>query len=277
MRGSAEKNCEAGIVREVPYREVRALDRGLHIINTLGEIGWAGPARLAEETGIDRSTIYRLLATLERAGFVVCRPQDSKYFLSSRFRHLSDGIRKEDSWARLTFRPMRNLLEEIKWPSEFAMLTAGRMVIIDSTHPQSSMTFYRSTVGQTRPILASALGRALLSGMTVEERADAIERIFLAGGPDAADMRNQRALDAVIAEFNRRGYAVSSGTVADNVSAIAMPVRTGGHVVGALNIMFFRSVFKSDEIAPRYLDALKSCVCEIERALDHSEEGGKAP
>jgi IclR family mhp operon transcriptional activator len=250
-----------------PYPEVRALERGLALLDALGEFGWLGPTELARRTGIDRATIYRLLSTLVRTGFVVHRSRDAKYFLSAKVRALSFGIQEQDARVLLVSEPLRELVEEIKWPSDFAVLTAGQLVIVDSNHLLTTLTFYRSLFGQTRPVLRTSLGRAILSAMSDADLAEAIETIVIAGGPDADDVLDRAKVDSIVTETRRRGFALSSGEAAENISAIALPVISKGRVAGAINVVCFRKSFRLEE-AVRYLEPLRRCVQKVERAFD---------
>jgi hypothetical protein len=86
--GQAALNADQGGVRRmnnaddpsggdvVVYRDVRALRRGLEIIEALSRTGWLRPTDLAKITGIDRSTIYRIVNTLEDKGFAARRRED---------------------------------------------------------------------------------------------------------------------------------------------------------------------------------------------------------
>lgn len=255
---------------EGPYPDVRALERGLHLIEALAEHGWLGPAELARHTGIDRATIYRLLATLEHNGFVVRHPQRAKYFLSSKFHSLGSSVQARDELVMLVSGPLNNLVKQINWPSDFGVLDGGRLVIAGSNHALTTMTFYRAIVGQTRPVMRSALGRAILSAMSEEERAAAIDAIIMAGGPDAEDVADKHAVEALVANTRRRGYALSLGEADSQVSAIALPVVSKKGVVGAINIVFFRSTFRIDWVE-RYLEPLRKCIQEVEAAYDQHD------
>lgn len=250
-----------------PYPDVRALERGLSLVETLAEHGWLGPTELSRYTGIDRATIYRLLFTLERTGFVVRHPQRAKYFLSSKMHQLSASVQVRDELVMKVTAPLNNLVREINWPSDFGVLEGGKLLIAGSNHPLTTMTFYRAIVGQTRPVMRSALGRAILSAMSDEERANAIDSIIMAGGPDAEDVSNSNAVEALVAATRERGYALSLGEAVDQVSAIALPVLSRRGVVGAINIIFFRSTFRIGWVK-RYLEPLRKCVSEVERAFD---------
>ncbi|MFX5956726.1 helix-turn-helix domain-containing protein, partial [Acinetobacter baumannii] len=50
--------------------EVKTLERGLSVLQALAELKEAGLSPLAERTGLTKSTLYRLLQTLVRHGFV---------------------------------------------------------------------------------------------------------------------------------------------------------------------------------------------------------------
>jgi IclR family transcriptional regulator, mhp operon transcriptional activator len=258
------------MTQPTPYRDVRALERGLALIDSLAERGWMGPSELAHHTGIDRATIYRLLSTLLRTGFVVRRDQDRKYFLSSKIRALSFSVQERDARSLLVAEPLRELVEEIKWPSDFAVLEGGQLVIIGSNHPLTTMTFYRSIVGQTRPILRSALGRAILAAMSESEREEALETIALAGTSDAVDITDRAAVNKLVDHTRQRGYALSIGEVNDQVSAIALPVFAKKRVAGAINIVFFRSTFHISWVG-RYLEPLQRCVRKVEDSFNAIE------
>ena len=64
--------------RDSDYKTVRGLSRGLALLNALNRLdGGASPTRLAELTGLHRTTVRRLLETLQDEGYV--RPPTDLY------------------------------------------------------------------------------------------------------------------------------------------------------------------------------------------------------
>jgi IclR family mhp operon transcriptional activator len=57
---------------------VRALVRGLKILRYLNSRGSARPAEVASALDIPRPTVYRLLQTMEEAGYVLFSASDSR-------------------------------------------------------------------------------------------------------------------------------------------------------------------------------------------------------
>jgi IclR family mhp operon transcriptional activator len=82
--------------RDTEYKTVPGLTRGLQILNALNrEDGGASPTSLAELTGLHRTTVRRLLETLQDEGYVRRGESDDSFRLSMKVRELSEGFRDE--------------------------------------------------------------------------------------------------------------------------------------------------------------------------------------
>src|SRR5215831_9157319 len=78
-------------------RGVRALERGLALLAAMNRHKVASVLELAGETRLPRPTIYRLLETLGRAGFVARSGSADRFCLARKVRILSDGF-IDDEW-----------------------------------------------------------------------------------------------------------------------------------------------------------------------------------
>lgn len=253
------------------FKEVRSVSRALALVDTMGSLGWLTPSELAKETGIDRGTVYRLLASLIRAGYVVRREQDGKFFLSSKMRYLSRGILAEDTDSMLVSQALARLTSKIRWPSDYGTISGGMLKIVDSSHHLTSMTFFRNVVGRVRPILRTALGKAIVAGMDEEERKSLISEIKQSSEENKKDINKTGKLEWILSDFQRRGYALSLEETTPRICAIALPVYRLGKVAGAVNIIIFRSAFNLDTVEKEFLMPLKKCVSEIQFAFETSE------
>jgi IclR family mhp operon transcriptional activator len=221
--------------------------------------GRAKPAELAEATGIDRTTVYRMLATLSDLGFVARSASEDKYYLLREVRRLSDGFIETDDVLHIAARELGKMLAIIQWPSDYATFDRGAMVIQETTHRLSMLSVNRGMVGRRRPLLTTAMGRAYLAGCTDSERTKTLDLT------EAALKRAvPRNLDALLEDFRARGYAWSIAGAEAHISAIALPVRGPSRILGAVNIVFFRRTATPESIAEKHLPALKACVAAIE-------------
>lgn len=251
-----------------PYKPVRALHRGLAILQELNRIGSARPAELATAAGIDRTTVYRLLATLVDAGLARENSDTGGYVLTEHVRTLSEGFTERDRLTQLAAPILGRLFHKVVWPTDLATFDRGAMVIRETTHRFSPYSVHRAMIGQPRPLLTSALGRAALVGATDAERATMLE---IARGHDKLGGVATHRLDDLMAylddEYGKRGYAFSVGGSEARISAIAVPVATNFGTAAAVNVVFFSSAMSVERAAERFLAPLKQCVTDIEGAL----------
>lgn len=250
-----------------PYKDIRAVTRAFDLLEAAGDLGWAKVGELATYTGIDRGTLYRLIHTLELKGYLVRRAEDGAVSLTERILQLGDGVRHEDVATQMMSRALRELTEQLMWPSDFATPAAGRMVIQASSHKYSPVSVHRRLVGKTRPILRSALGLAYLSSLGRGELERTLEVVRRIGTLDARDVAILAGIDRRLEDVHMRGYAFSVGLVEENISAIALPVRLGRKPIGAVNIAFFRSAMSPADAASTCLKPLRECIARAEAAM----------
>lgn len=256
-----------------PYKDIGSLVRGLHLLEALSELGWAKVGVLSAAAGVERSSAYRLISTLVKLGYVTKRAEDGAVALTPKFAYLADGLKDNDIVTQFAWPPLFQLSKDILWPCDFANLEGDKILIRLSTHRISPMSIHRGMVGKERYLIRSALGLAILSAMPPNDLESALVIIENLGGTNAEDIRDKDNVRRIVDNVRQRGYASSTGQTESKISAIALPVM-GPHdrVVGAVNIVFFRSVMTTEQAAERYLENLKGCVGQIEHSLLNFEE-----
>ncbi len=256
------------------YKPVRALERGIAVLTALNRLGRARPADLAVACEIDRTTTYRLLATLARLDLVTRSPSDETWSLAPGVRTLSEGLTESDEISHIVAQELIRLLPLVRWPSDFGSFEGGSVVIRETTHRFSPFSVHRAMVGRYRPLTRSAMGRAILAAAADDERETMLDIAAATGAIDAADASDRRLVGRIVADVRTKGYASSVGGSEASISAIALPVMGRGRVMGAINIIFFRSAMTPEEAAGRHLGALRACVADIERRFDEERPEG---
>ena len=247
------------------HRRVRALSRGLSLIGELSASGPSSVQRLAARTGVNRTTCYRMLETLERDGYVAFDAASALFSLTPRVRMLSEGVSTRDLSAQAALPPMFALLDAVSWPSDFAVFELGAMMIRESTHSFSPFSIFRSMVGRRRSLVRSALGRAILTAAAPALRRQMLEITAALVPEDAAIACDRRLIAHAVAKTRNDGYASSIGESEPGISAIALPVDGIGPVLGSLNLVFFSSSMTPEVAAKRHLRSMKQAVLDIQR------------
>ncbi|MDN0076412.1 DNA-binding transcriptional regulator [Crenobacter sp. SG2303] len=265
--------------RGAEYKTVRGLVRGLHLLQALNasESGRASDLALSRSTGLHRTTVRRLMETLIDEGFVRRSESDGSYRLTLQVRSLSEGF-TDDEWVATAAAPaMGELLQKVVWPSDLTMPDGDAMIIRETTHRFSPLSFHRSMVGRRLPILLTAAGRAYFAYCGEEEREDILSLLRSQDDAQSLLAKDEGFIRNLIEQVRSTGYSTNQGDWQEQkkIGAVAVPVLHGGKVLGSLNVIYLnRAVSQSDAIQ-RYVPALQQAVARISAALDNPESDNK--
>lgn len=204
---------------------------------------------LTGETGLPRPTVVRLLHTLIALGYAARVSREQGYRLTERVLSLASSIRFVDHLVDAAIPHMSRFTAEHGWPLYLATLGHGAITIRHSTAPESPMSFEGAGLNLPRPLLISALGRALLAFCSEEERRGILADIV------GLTPRQEAAFRIVLAGVRRDGYAFTQSPRPSRLQGIAVPIRQGSRgtrVLGSLSMRFPRSAMTDAEAGQRF-------------------------
>jgi len=223
-------------------RHVAAVQRAVAVLDALAEeTPDLGTNEIARRTGINPSTVSRLLATLAEAGFVEHVADSGRYRLGLRLLELGNAV-----LARIDLREIAraHLAALVAETGEGATLSAPgehEAVTVDFVQSAASVQF------------VARLGRSSVAHAT------AVGKVYLACGGELPDgplppftartITDRSALAAEIARVRERGFAEAAGEREDDLNAIAAPIRgSRGELVAILGVQGPASRFGPDEM-----------------------------
>lgn len=252
------------------YSTVRSLVRGLELIQALNrhERGRASLAQLAAATGLHRTTVRRLLETLIEEGFVRRSASDDRYVLTLKVRSLAEGFRDEARISAVAGPVLVHLLHQVRWPSDLCTPDGGTMLIRESTHRFSSLSFNPAMVGERLPMLLTAAGRAYFCYCEDAER-EALLVLLRRDSAQAALANDDKFIANLLEQTRARGYSSNEGdwSAERKIGAIGVPVFEGGKVIASINVIYLSRAVTHAEAAARYLPALVDAARQLEAAL----------
>lgn len=180
---------------------------------------------LAKATCMPLSSCHGLVKTLEARGYLIESKTQGGYYVSRLLGHLVRAIEEFDplpDWIVPALADMRDACAETVVLAKLVGNVAAYVEVLESA--QSIRFIVR--VGDTRPLHASAVGKALLGEMPDAER-DA----QLAGASFAKRSQKTITSRASLLEDLRvsreRGWYMTHGEFFDDVSAIARAMKIG--------------------------------------------------
>ena len=195
---------------------VEAVERALSILEAFGETrSELTLTEIAEETGLYKSTILRLAASLGRYGYLV-RDDKGLFRLGPGLWRLGSSYRRNFDLGEFIRPVLRELVNETGETASFSVRDGDERVCLyreNSRHPIR----HHLDEGVRLPLERGAAGRVLLAHA------------------ESSGSKNQ---------IIRDGFAISVGERSPDVAAVAVPVRRAdGAIRGALAISGLASRF----------------------------------
>jgi IclR family transcriptional regulator, mhp operon transcriptional activator len=246
---------------------VRSLERGLALLLAMNRRKLPSVVELARDTRLPRPTVYRLLETLSRAGFVTrSRPLD-RYCLTSQVRALSDGFAEDDWIADIAAPLMDQLTRQLVWPVALMTFEAGRMLVRETTHESSTLSVDHGMVGRSLPLLRTAAGRCYLALCPGKERRTILEMLARSKAPEDRRARETQRLTKLLDAIRAKGYAIQDREINPKTTGIAVPIRLGTRMLGSMSLIWISSALTIEQAENEFLPLLRSTASRIADAV----------
>lgn len=227
----------------------------------LADRGNTAFAVIARDMALPSSTAYRLVAALERAGFV-CRVGRGRYDVGMRVIESLAGISARDLLAKVA-RPVLNRLARRARATVHLGVWEGDMVtyLVKTTGRAARLmpTFTREDT--QLEAYCTGIGKMLLAHLP-----EGAQQSYVTAGPFVAltsrTITDPAELLAAFRLIRKRGYAIDDGETADDLYCIAVPLPYGRQATAAVSLAFPRAAVRSRPLKARLLE-LNDCVAEI--------------
>ena len=221
-----------------PAAAVRSVRRAFALVRLMNRRDDWSLHQLAEESGLAKATVHRLLRTLAEEHYVFAPPgRPGHYRLTSTVAELSAGLSRATRCADAAEPIIVAATRSLGWPVSLALPETPFMQIVACGMPHDPAHSAKPTsVGHRHWMFSSAVGNAFLSRCSEEEIDDCRREAaaFRTADNLAPDLPPLDMLIAKAREVRTRGYAVRIATRADLNSAVAVPVIVNEMVIGAL-------------------------------------------
>lgn len=187
---------------------------------------------LSREVGLGKSTVFRILATLEAHNFVVRDPVSGAYRPSMRTWEIGAAALVENGLHDASRRFLPKLSVRTGETTYLTVLDGYEAVQIDIFVAPTPVRFH-GEIGSRFPAHSVSAGKVLLAALPDE----AMETYIRRGLPGFTDqtLTNPRAFREELAQVRQQGYALNRGERQQYVVGAAAPVRDRtGIVVAAI-------------------------------------------
>ena len=177
---------------------------------------------LAEETGMPKPTLHRMLQQLESAGLLERSGDGRQYGTGVRLRKLAESLLFNDTFHGARHGVLRALVNEVGESCNLTALSGSEVMYLDRVETPAPLRFYLHS-GSRVPVHCSASGKLFLAGMTPSQR----QRLLANAPLEAFTPKTLTDLDALeeeIKQVKRQGFALDNEEFLPGLMCVAVLV-----------------------------------------------------
>lgn len=214
---------------------IQSLERAIAILRSFTEAEpELGVGELSRRLGLHKSTVSRILATLEREGLVGRHAETGKYRLGLGMVSLA-GVALGRLNVRAASQPHLHALVEATQETVNVVVRDGGECVNVEREASARPIHYTGWIGRRMPLHCTAGGKILIAWLSPVQRQAVLPAPLrrYTTYTLADSERLERALAAIAAQ----GYAIDHEEFEEGFSAIAAPLRSHmGEVAGAVAV-----------------------------------------
>jgi IclR family mhp operon transcriptional activator len=266
-------------MREYKVKPIRALDRGLAVLDHLQQARAASLHDLHVATGLPKATLLRIVSTLAARGLLSQRLADGAYLASHTLQARPTTVVNDHILVELGSTVLERLCRKVKWPSAMSAPRLDHMAVIETNRPRSYLSHIPlGPIGFRINMLRSASGRAYLAFCGESERIAVLQRLRASTEPGNFIAKRPAMVERLLEETRRLGYGHRTPDFGghfdkprrewdDERDSIAVPVWAGAEVVAAINLTWMHRVATVDQMVKAHLVQLRDASHEISAHL----------
>ncbi len=230
---------------------VNSIVKAVRILDVLNQEGPLSFIEIFRKTPLPKSTLFKILATLEEERIVTREAESAKYRLGLRLIEWGGGARAQLD-MRMVARPvMRALSADIDCTVHLTVIAHNEVLPIESVESGNWYWHhfkYPVAIGIPAPMHATGAGKAILAFLPdVEIRAVIGDKGLKRFTENT--ITDEEMLEKELEMIRERGYAISDAEHDELIRSVAAPIRNqDGRVIAALSALAVVSRFTPDRM-----------------------------
>jgi IclR family KDG regulon transcriptional repressor len=208
--------------RFVLPQSVRSVERALDILLCFTrEEHTRSLTQIAETVHMSKTTVHRLLTTLENKRFITRDKVTGLYRLGFRFIEMASLVLQDVELHRWAYPYLQRLSAEFGETVDLSILDGAQVIYLEVIESPQRVKI-AAAVGQRLPAYFTASGKALLAYLPEEQ----VRKIF-AENMASTSSHAPISVPEMLADLRataERGYAVSEQEYEEEINAVAVPI-----------------------------------------------------
>jgi len=222
-----------------------------------------GVTELAKKVNSNKSTVYRLLNTLQLMGAVHQNPLNERYRLGTKLFELGNRLSLKQVLIPLVHTYLQEVAEQITETVQMGILVAKKVLIIDQVVSPLGLRLSNET-GSSLPLHATAAGKVLLAG--IYPHTELLDSLKVEKFTDDT-ISDISILKCEMEEIKKQGFCLEKEEFERGLISLSLPVfNERKKVIAAISVSGPASRFKESKLA-EYIQIVKKASKNIEVEL----------
>ena len=254
---------------------IRSLSRGIAVLQAINRGNALSMMEIARTSEVPYPTACRIVQTLVHEGLIEREPSRKRYRPTSLTQTLAYGFQGDLQLVEVGRSHLVELTRTYGWPVSISTHVGHSMVIRDSTHALTALTFNNYYPGYTLPVLECASGLVYISHMPQDERASLLHTLKLMDNPRSRHTIVLLEREGLAEEIRAAGYAARGNNLFTNnpgkTSSISVPIIQDETIVGALTMAYFSAATKMADAIRQFVEPMQRAASAISLELAHAD------
>ena len=226
---------------------------------------------IARASSVPYPTACRIVQTLLFEGLIEQEPVRKRYRPTGLVQSLAHGFQGHAGLVQAARPHIVDLTKRVLWPISLSTHVCAKMVLRDSTHALTTLTFNDYFPGYSFPILECAAGLAYLANLSEDERSGIL--VSLKRLPEHLPMHVLQMIEQgpMVETIRQQGYATRGNNHftrnPGKTSSIAVPIFEDGRVAGALTLAFFSTAIRMEDAVKQFVPSMQEVAMTISADL----------
>lgn len=248
------------------YNTVPMIEKACQIVDIISKAGGeAGISEIARETGLSKSTIYRVLYTLQDWKWIDKDEESDRYRLGLFFLQAGKQVKAKLILEDVAKPVMKRLAEETGESVNLGTIFENRVLSVETVHGQASLM-----VRGLEPVFdlyCSGIGKLFLCDMTEEE----LHKYFSETAVKertASTILTEEKMKSELERIRRAGFSVDNEEYEYGLYCVAAPVKNcEGRTLAGISVSGPLSRMEKNNGLKKIKEAVVNGAAEIEKRM----------
>ncbi len=225
---------------------------------------------ITKATNLNKTTVYRILTTLENSGYLIRDPDTKRYRPGLKVLQLGFASISSLEVRQVARIYLEQLSQQVSETVSLSVLDGPDIIYVDRVRNQGIVGVVLG-IGSRLPAHCASMGKAMLAHLPSAELRQYLDEVVLEPCTPKS-LGDRQALESELALVRKQGYAINDEELELGLRAVAAPIWDNSkRVVAAVNITGFTSSISQERLVGELAESVHNTAAQITQALGYME------